>query len=103
MPETALRCAALAVYFRSGRKSGVVMGPRICDIGGRPFVTGTVPDDIRDYWSSGKRVHIALDEICSMIELDTDEEYVAAARQWRRERKQGGWRRLLTGRSSRVA
>jgi hypothetical protein len=70
-------CQVLVI--NAGSQGGAVLqAPELVDMEGRKFISGTAVmlDDEGPQWTSGLRVWVALDQITTITEVPSVEEYV---------------------------
>ncbi len=89
MDESNLEAAVVVVYYKETSKQlnrgATLRSPRLVTLGGRVFLTGIAwrPEQ---WWSSGKRLHVALDEVQSFYSFETEESHEEAFKLFPRRR-----------------
>jgi hypothetical protein len=94
MREIALQGAILVVNMH-GKHGGVLKAPEVVTIGGRPFLTG-IASYSQGNWANGQAMHLALDQVESIVEFQSEAEHLAKCKSVHR-RPGGIWARLLRG------
>ena len=93
MPEAKIEGAVVIVYPKPwGEKNPsrpTLAKPELVNLGGRMFVAGTLITSGR-HWAKGRRSYIAVDEIVSMVEFDSEEAYHKMMGAYLKGRR--GWR-----------
>lgn len=77
MAELTLQCTIVVVTLRGpGYRGGTLKDPVVMTIDGRKYLSGTSSSG-KGHWSHGQRMHMALDEIASMVEFESEEAHAA--------------------------
>ena len=78
MPEATIEAAVVIVYTKPWGEEKparpTLAKPELVNLGGRMFVVGTLITS-PGHWAEGRRTYIAVDEIVTMIEFDSEEAY----------------------------